>query len=164
MNMEASIRILVVDDDPDISSATSRMLEKASYVTEVAMTRGSALESAHARRPDLILLDRQLPDLDGIEICRKIKQVSTFQDGFVILVSAVNVPSGTRVKGLAAGADGYIARPVRNQELLARVEAFGRILRLYRLLREQTQVPPKPTPSCGTLTGAGSAANYTWWN
>ena len=64
----AAIRILVVDDDPDIARGTSRVLERAGYATVSALSGTVALQSVLANRPDLVLLDRDMPEVDGMEV------------------------------------------------------------------------------------------------
>lgn len=77
--------------------------------------------------------------MDGIELCRRIKGNSALPDVLVVIVSAVYTESEQQSDGLDAGADGYIARPVANRELAARVRAFARIIHLSNLLRQQTE-------------------------
>ncbi len=135
--MDTPVRVLVVDDDPDLREATGRVLAQAGYVVELAADGAEAQAALQFRRPDLILLDRQLPDLDGLELCRELKRAPGGNETFVILLSGVYTQSAQQVDGLEAGADGTIARPIGNQELLARVQAFVRMLRLQRSLQRQ---------------------------
>jgi PAS domain S-box-containing protein len=117
------VRILVVDDDPTVT----RLLEAAGYDTRVAATGQDCLNRLQETLPDLILLDVALPDMDGLEICRRIKANPNLADTFVVLLSSNKIDSDQQAEGLEAGADGYIARPVGNQELLARVQALLRL-------------------------------------
>ena len=139
MTMTDPLRILVVDDDLDICRATCRVLESALYVTSSASNGAEALELLRTHPPDLALLDRQLPDRDGLEICRQIKTAPATTDlVFVVMISAHQIQSAAQLEALELGADGYITRPVSNRELLTRIEAFARIIRLTRKLTEQT--------------------------
>jgi len=133
------VRILVVDDNPDILSGTARLLERAGYVVDQAACGAAVPPAVQTHRPDLVLLDRDLPDLDGLEVCRRIKQSAAMADTFVIIISASYTASDEQAEGLESGADGYIARPIANRELLARVSSFVRIRRLTLSLRDQAR-------------------------
>jgi DNA-binding NarL/FixJ family response regulator len=126
--MNQTINILVVDDDPDVLFATARIVKSAGYNVVTAATGTECLEKAKKTMPDLILLDVMLPDIDGPEVCRQIKADPIFEGIFVILVSGMRTSSGEQAEGLNLGSDGYIARPISNQELKARLNAFIRIL------------------------------------
>ncbi len=139
MNPER-ITILVVEDDPDIAQGTSRVLEKAGYATVVALNGAKALEALRASRPDMVLLDRDLPDGDGLEMCRQLKGDPSGADLFVILISGTYTQPEEQVNGLESGADGYLVRPIGNRELVARLETFFRLLRLTHSWREQARV------------------------
>jgi len=135
--MNISFRILVVDDDPDILNGTAHVLEKAGYTVDRAASGEAALAAIAAQTPDLLLLDRDLGSLDGLDVCRRIKQAPAYADLLVVLVSACYTTTENQAEGLEAGADGYIARPVGNRELLAQVGVYVRILGLSRALRQQ---------------------------
>ncbi len=136
----AEIRILVVDDDPDILNGTAHLLGNAGYTVDRAASGEVALAAVAAQPPDLVLLDRDLGGIDGLEVCRRIKQVPASADVLVVIASASSIATENQAEGLEAGADGYIARPIGNRELLARVSAYVRILQLYRTLRQQGAV------------------------
>ena len=135
--MTGPTHILVVDDDAEVARGTSRLLERAGYTVATALSAAEALASLAATRTDLVLLDRHLPDLDGVEVCRQIKANPACTGLFVIFVSARYTLSEEQSAGLESGADGYIARPISNRELLARVEAFVRLHALTRSLQEK---------------------------
>ena len=130
--MSKDTKILVVDDDPDILFATARIVEKAGYQVFKASSASECLEAASKNQPDLILMDVILPDMKGTELCRKIKENEALSHIFVILISGVMTGSGKQADGLEAGADGYIARPVSNRELKARIDSMIRILSAER--------------------------------
>ncbi len=88
-------------------------------------------------RPDLVLSDWDMPELDGLEMCRRIKSDPASADVFVILISGTYTQSEEQSAGMESGADSYIARPIANRELSARVGAFVRILRLNRARRDK---------------------------
>ncbi len=125
---EEETTILVVDDDPKILYSMTLVLENAGYNVVQAQTGEEALAQAREHAPDLILLDVMLPALNGIEVCRRLKTDPATADCCVILISGVRRRSEEQAEGLELGADGYIARPVSNRELLARV---------YVLLRQK---------------------------
>jgi len=133
----SDVRILVVDDDPEVLRATARLLEKEGYAVNRADDGEEALRSVEADHPALLLLDRSLPGIDGLEVCRRIKQDPALADIFVVIISGKKTESADRVEGLRTGADDYIARPVDAPELAARVEANVRIVLLNRSLRVQ---------------------------
>ena len=132
--MDKRTRILVVDDDPDMLLLTSEVLRRAGHEVLEASTGNGCLEIVGARHPDLVLLDVVLPDVTGVEVCRKIKADPQLRGTFVILVSGVHVSSDYQADGLNVGADGYIVKPVANKELLARVQAMERIKRAEEAL------------------------------
>jgi DNA-binding response OmpR family regulator len=130
--VETGLNILVVDDDPDIRFATVRLLGKAGYSVTEADTGEKGLCLVRQTHPDLVLLDVMLPDTDGYEICRIIKTDAELKDTYVILLSGKKTGSDDQSEGLEIGADGYVARPVSNRELLARVQSMVRIIRAER--------------------------------
>ena len=133
--MTKNATILVVDDEPDIRTITARVLRSAGYEVFEAGTGSEALSIAEDRKPDVILLDVVLPDMDGVEVCRRLKSDPALAGCSVLLASHVKTLSDDQAGGLEAGADGYIARPISNRELLARVEAMVRTQRVEARLR-----------------------------
>jgi PAS domain S-box-containing protein len=122
-----SARILIVDDEPINLQITRRTLEKAGFEVIEAATGEDGLFSARSQMPDLLLLDVNLPDISGIEVCRQIKDDPALNGVFVVMFSATSTDSDSQATGLEFGADGYIARPIGSRELVARVEAMLRI-------------------------------------
>ncbi len=133
--MTANNKILVVDDDPDALSATVRLLKAAGYEVFEATTGQACIAAAQANQPDLVLLDLLLPDINGLEVCAQIKAMPSLAHLFVVLISASQTSSDQQSLGLESGADGYIARPISNRELLARVQALLRIKRAEEALQ-----------------------------
>ncbi|TXK17655.1 response regulator transcription factor [Homoserinibacter sp. GY 40078] len=115
-------RVLVVEDDPTVLEVASAYLESAGYLVEVATDGFAALEAVAARRPDLVVLDRMLPGIDGAEVCRRIRASSTVP---VILLTAMSATED-RIDGLEAGADDYLAKPFSPRELVLRVQSILR--------------------------------------
>jgi CheY-like chemotaxis protein len=130
--METELNILVVEDDPDIRFATVRLLRNVGYPVAEAENGETALCLVRETHPDLVLLDVMLPDTDGYEICRTIKTDQDLKNTYVILLSGSKTGSDDQSEGLEMGADGYVARPVSNRELLARVQSMVRIIRAER--------------------------------
>ncbi len=132
-------RILCVDDDPELLSITSEILRREGYEVIKASTGNEGLRMAKQEHPDLILLDVNLPDINGNEVCKQIKADTTLTGTYVMLISGTETSSDRLVDGLGAGADGYIARPVPAKELLSRVQAMMRIRNAEKTLRESEQ-------------------------
>lgn len=126
--------ILNVDDTDAIRYARSRMLRHAGWRVEEASTGAEALALVASLRPTLVLLDVNLPDLSGLEVCRRIKEASP--DTLVLQSSAHYVGTGHRVEGLDAGADAYLSQPVEPAELIATVRALLRMRRAEERLRK----------------------------
>ncbi len=126
------VKILVVDDDPDVLFATARVVKKGGYQTITAGSGKETLEKIASEMPDLILMDVVMPDIEGPELCRRIKEDPNLKGIYVVLTSGSRVESEQQADGLDSGADGYIARPLTNREFLSRVNAMVRILRAER--------------------------------
>jgi PAS domain S-box-containing protein len=134
-----SARILVTDDDPLMLSAATRLLTSAGYEVIPAINGEQTLQLVQEHRPDLMLLDVVLPDIDGTEVCRRIKADARTADIFVILLSGVRTGSDEQSDAMEGGADGYITRPIANRELLARIQAYLRIKTAEQKLKEYTR-------------------------
>jgi PAS domain S-box-containing protein len=138
--MTKCARILVVDDDPQMLGITSRVLQRAGYTVIEATTGSDGLRLAKEQKPDLILLEVVLPDLDGLEVCRRVKADPVLANRLVVLISGRRTTTESQAEGLESGADGYISRPISDRELLARVEALVRIREAEQQLQVQTHV------------------------
>jgi PAS domain S-box-containing protein len=137
--MENVASILLVDDNPDILNDTTLVLENAGYSVSQAVSGEEAIQCLRARRPDLILLDQDIPGIDGIETCRRIKRNPSFAEIFVVIISSSPIVSDQQVEELEKAADGYIERPIANHELLARVRSYFRIVNLRHSLEDQAR-------------------------
>ena len=126
--MTEEIKVLVVDDDPDVLFATSRVVGTIGYKVSKAMSGMQCQEMISEEVPDLILLDVMLPDINGTDLCRNIKSDPKFKQVFIVLTSGARTSSFDQADGLDCGADGYIARPISNRELKSRVKAMVRIV------------------------------------
>jgi two-component system response regulator MprA len=116
-------RVLVVDDDVAIAAALRRALEYAGHRVTVAAAGPDALAAAARDRPDLVVLDVMLPGLDGITVCRRLREQAS--DVLILMLTARDA-TPDRVAGLDAGADDYLVKPFAYEELLARVRALLR--------------------------------------
>jgi len=114
--------VLVVDDDARIAAALKRVLHYEGYNVEVAEDGTVALAKAASRPPDLVVLDVMLPGMDGVEVCRRLREGS---DVPIMMLTARDA-TGERVRGLDSGADDYVLKPFAYEELLARVRALLR--------------------------------------
>ena len=121
-------KILVVDDEISLQETLTYNLKKQGYVVETTGNGTEAIELARKNKPDLIILDVMLPGLDGFEVCRILrKEMST-----PVLMLTARDDEIDRVVGLEVGADDYLAKPFSMRELIARVKAMLRRIRLDR--------------------------------
>jgi two-component system KDP operon response regulator KdpE len=120
--MKKKISILLVDDDIELLKLVRANLESGGYTVQVAMNAHSALESIDLEMPDVILLDIMLPEIDGYNLCQRIRE---FSDIPIIMLTA-KFEDSDKVRGLKLGADDYITKPFNVQELLARIESVLR--------------------------------------
>lgn len=117
------MRILVVEDDPAVRNSLARALRLEGYEPELHEEGMSAIRSLQVSAPDAIVLDLQLPDVDGIEICRRLRSSG---DATPILMVTARDAVDDRVAGLDAGADDYLVKPFDLAELFARIRALLR--------------------------------------
>jgi two-component system KDP operon response regulator KdpE len=110
-------RILIVDDEPNIIGTVAPLLRSRGYDVLSAMSGRAAIDAADREKPDLIVLDLGLPDIDGVEVCRHVRQSSSVP----ILVLSARGAEGDKVNALDAGADDYVTKPFGAEELLARI-------------------------------------------
>jgi len=118
-----SRRILAVDDQEDNRRILRDLFTNAGYEVVEATNGLDAVTTAEAQRPDLILMDIQLPDIDGYEATRRIKAIPALQATPLIVVTSYAL-SGDDAKAFAAGANGYVAKPFSPRALLAKVREF----------------------------------------
>lgn len=114
--------ILIVDDDPNICSVLRRGLRFEGYTVHVAEDGPQALEMARTEPPDLVVLDVMLPQMDGLEVCRRLRRGTAAP--ILMLTARDAVPD--RIAGLDSGADDYLVKPFDFDELLARIRALLR--------------------------------------
>jgi len=129
-----SERILVIEDDPLQADMVQQLLEHSGYQPVLAMDGTEGLRRLYETQPDLVLLDLMLPHMDGWEVCRRIREMSTVP----IVIMTSRKSDEEKIKGLRLGADDYIVKPFNPQELAARILAVLR----------RTRMPP---PTKGTV-------------
>ncbi|MEO8029749.1 MAG: response regulator [Gemmatimonadota bacterium] len=120
-------RILVVDDEPDITALVAYHLAKAGFRVSTAATGAEALKSAHEERPDVVVLDVMLPGTSGYDVLAELRKRPETRDVGVILLTARR-EEADRIRGLSLGADDYLTKPFSPQELALRVNALLRRL------------------------------------
>ena len=116
------LRILVVDDDDAVAATIARVLRTDGHLVDVAADGNAALRLARAAAYELVVLDVLLPGVDGIGVCRRLREESAVP---ILMLTALGA-TDDRVRGLDSGADDYLAKPFAYQELLARVRALAR--------------------------------------
>jgi DNA-binding response OmpR family regulator len=114
--------VLVVDDETNLVELVQGYLERENYTVLTAFDGITALELAHVHQIDLVVLDLMLPGLDGLEVCRQLRQ---FSDAYVVMLTA-RTEEIDKIVGLAVGADDYLTKPFSPRELVARIKAMLR--------------------------------------
>lgn len=130
--------ILIVDDDASTLRLIEAFVRQAGHHVRSANNGRDGLNAAIQQHPDLILLDREMPELDGIETCRRLRRDPRFDDVPVVFLTGLTA-SDEIVKGFAAGGIDYITKPVSRTELAARLNAHLELARARRKLRQQTR-------------------------
>ena len=130
------MRILVVDDDPPSVKMTAFLLREEGYEVITADNGRAALEIVESQSPDLVIMDVMMPQLDGLEVTRRIRQT---MDVPIIILSAKG-DTADKVTGLEVGADDYLAKPFEPSELLARVKAVLRRSEIFAYDDSQSRV------------------------
>ena len=139
MRGDAAPNVLMVDDDPHVLRSLRAALESHGYRVRSAVNGPTALEACAAERPDVVLLDLALPGLDGVDVCRRLRNWSRVP----ILVISARVHESQKVQALDAGADDYLTKPFGTEELLARIRAA--------LRRDQARRDEEPVIQAGDM-------------
>lgn len=122
---KSNIKILVVDDEPDILEFIEYNLKREGYQVFLGSNGQEAIEKAKQVKPDLILLDVMMPVLDGIEACKSLRELPEFKTTFIVFLTARS-EEYSEIAGFNAGADDYIAKPIKPRVLLSRINAILR--------------------------------------
>ena len=154
MSREAVARILLVEDEEALAEGLRINLERKHYDVDVAGDGRTGLARASERRYDLILLDIRLPEIDGFEVCQRLRQEGNFTP--ILMLTARNQPDDV-VYGLKLGADDYVTKPFDLAELLARIEGLLRRHDWWRQEREENE--PADTNDGDAARSPVAAAN-----
>lgn len=123
--------IILLEDDANVSALLSRRLQRAGYAVRVAGTIAEARELVRATAWDLAILDRNLPDGDGLDLCRDLRAASPH--GYIVMLTSDD-SAETKLEGFERGADDYVTKPCQYDELIARIRAGIRIVALQKAL------------------------------
>jgi phosphate regulon transcriptional regulator PhoB len=137
-----SSRVLIVEDEPDIRELVVHHLKREGYQVSVAASGEEALRQVQASPPDLVLLDLMMPAMNGLEVCRRLRQDPVTASLPIVMLTAKG-DEIDRVLGLEIGADDYVVKPFSPKELLARVRA---------VLRRSLPAPGASPTTLGALT------------
>jgi two-component system alkaline phosphatase synthesis response regulator PhoP len=153
VSREAVARILLVEDEEALAEGLRVNLERKHYDVDVAGDGRTGLARAHDRRYDLILLDIRLPEIDGFEVCQRLRQDGNFTP--ILMLTARNQPDDV-VYGLKLGADDYVTKPFDLAELLARIEGLLRRHDWWRQEREESDPPENGDAEAGRQPAAAA--------
>ena len=118
-------KILIVDDDSDIREILSYNLSKEGFVVETAADGIIAIDKSLIFKPDLIVLDVMMPNMDGIECCEKLREYNEFKDVIIAFLTARN-EDYSQIAGLEAGADDYISKPIQPKVFVSKIKSLLR--------------------------------------
>ena len=116
-------KILLVDDEQDILDILSYNLSKEGFQISTATNGKEAIESASKERPDMVILDVMMPEMDGIETCQRLREIPVLQNTLIVFLSARG-EDYSQIAGYEAGADDYVTKPIRPKVLLSKVKAL----------------------------------------
>jgi adenylate cyclase len=134
--MKNPAKLLVVDDTPKNVKLLADILTAKGYGVVTAASGPEALAQVERQRPDLVLLDVVMPEMSGYDVCRKLRSNPATELLPVVMVTALD-PGEERIKGIEAGADDFLTKPINQAELLARVKSLIRIKELYGTVQHQ---------------------------
>ena len=138
MKNERKPLLLIVDDNPQNLQVLGSMLRNNGYKVVVAQNGIMALEFARSHQPECILLDIMMPEMDGIETCRKLKTLETVQDIAVIFITGL-IETQNKIEAFEAGGVDYITKPFQTEEVLARVKTHIALRHMHKRLQEQNR-------------------------
>ncbi len=138
-----TVKVLIVDDEPDILEFMEYNLKKEGYEVLLAKNGKEAIDLARKERPQLIILDIMMPVMDGIEACRQIREIPELQHTLVTFLTARN-EEYSQIAGFDVGADDYISKPIKPRVLTSRIKALLRRL-------NGVQAPQAPVIQVGDL-------------
>jgi two-component system alkaline phosphatase synthesis response regulator PhoP len=133
---DKNIKVLIVDDEPDILELLEYHLEKEGYKTKKAKNGEIALKKAVKFNPDIIVLDVMMPELNGIEVCKKLRESDQFSETLIAFLTARN-EEFTEIMALDSGADDFISKPLKPSVFKSRIKALSRRLDKSRIQTKQ---------------------------
>lgn len=122
---QRGLKILIADDEPDILEIISYNLLNEGYQVSTAKNGTEALEKAKSDNPDLIILDVMMPNKNGMEVCRLLRNMPEFKETLIIFLTALNDES-SQIRGLEHGADDYVSKPISPRVLISKVNSLLR--------------------------------------
>lgn len=128
------LKLAVIDDNIEFGIGIKMLLAKEEVVVHTAADGFEGLELVKQQTPDIVLLDVVMPGMDGVEVCKEIRKIPEMGGAYIVMLSSLRIQTDQMSEGLEAGADGYIARPITNRELLARLRSYIRIKRTEKKL------------------------------
>ncbi len=155
-----SEKILIVDDDVDTLRLVGLMLQRQGYQITAATSGQQCLEKAFEERPDVILLDVMMPDMDGYEVTRRLRKNPVSSTTPILLFTA-KTQLDDKVTGFEAGADDYLTKPTHPTELQAHIRALLTRVRPRQPEEQATSVPPQPARVIGVLAARGGLGTST---
>lgn len=132
------MKIIIAEDEKISRKILETMLRKAGHDVAAVQDGLEALDSIQKEVPDMIITDWMMPDLDGLELCRRVRALNLPSYVYIILLTALTDKERI-IQGLEAGADDYITKPFDRTELLARVNAGDRVIKLEKSLRQKNK-------------------------
>src|SRR5688572_26933441 len=153
-------KILIVDDDVDSLKLIGLMLKRNGYEVSAADSGGKALSKAEAEIPDLIILDVMMPDMNGLDVCRRLRANPATAEIPIIMFTAKTMIDD-KVKGFEAGADDYLTKPTHPAELSSRVKAILARSAARQAQQAQQQPARKQNAAVGVLGAKGGVGTTT---
>jgi len=132
-------KVLIADDEPDILEFLGYNLEKEGFIVIRAENGSQALQKAKSERPDLILLDIMMPDMDGVEVCRELRDKPEYQNTIIVFLTARS-EDYSQIAGFDAGADDYVTKPIRPRVLTARINSLLKRMQVKEEKKEYIKV------------------------
>lgn len=123
--MSHQIKILLIDDEEDVLEFLQYVLEKESFIVKTAKNGKEGLKKAETFEPDLILLDRMMPEMDGVEACKAFRSNSKYDATKIVFLTARDEES-MQIEGFEIGADDYIAKPIKSKLLVSKIKSIMR--------------------------------------
>ena len=123
--MKQQYKVLIVDDEPDILELLQYNLEKEGYSVRTALNGKRGVEEARSFQPDMVLLDIMMPEQDGVETCRQMREIPDMQNSYIIFLTA-RAEEYSEIAAFEVGADDYIIKPIKPRALMSRLTALFR--------------------------------------